>query len=351
MKSIFELAAGDTTTTDVRGSSRTAYALEPTIWVKQIVDAAKKRHIAAQFAYQAMVTPGNKDIIVPFRGDYLSSYEASAGEGVAVNFTKLDNLNGVNVAPVDMNAGIAISNKALRTNALDLIRAAKEELIYHAGDLVDINVITKIGDATAATSTVKGAQTIYGGDARADSELAAGDVFTVDMIADAKTKLQSTTCKYWTPGTPAAEAVSSATKSPWMATPQEPFVLLIAAEQENILLKDSQFVNAAEYGSDEIIMNGEIGKYLNVKVVVTPNTESFAAGATAPDSGAVTGAAGHRCLCFKAGRAVALAWGLKPVLRVFEYPSQLETRLILEMSYASAIIHSDAVVNIDVADA
>ena len=350
MKSIFELAAGDTTTTTVRGSSRTAYALEPTVWVKEIIDTAKKSHLVAQFAYQTMVAPGNENVIVPYRTDYLSSYESSAGEGVAINYTKLDNLNGVNIVPADKNAGIAISNKALRVNALDLVRAAKNELTYHAGDLVDIAVITALGDSTAAASGTKGAQTIYGGDARADSELAAGDIFTVDMIADAKTKLQSTTCKYWVPGTPAAEAVSSASKAPWKGTAQEPFVLLISSEQENVLLKDSQFVNASEYGSDKIIMNGEIGEYLKAKVIVSSNTESFTASGASPDGGGVAGATGHRCLLFKAGVAVALAWGLKPILRVFDYPSQLEKRLVLELSYKAESVHDDSVVFIDVAD-
>ena len=352
MKSIWELTSEDTTTSDVRGSSRTAYALEPTQWVKQIIDAAKRVHYYAQFAYQGVVSPGNKDLIIPYRTAYLASgdWQASVGEATAVNFTKINNLDGVNISPSDVNAGVAISNRALRVNALDLVRAAKEELTYHAGDLVDLNVRNTAGDATAAGSATRGAQTIYGGDARADSELATGDTFTVDMIVDGKIKLQSATCKYWVPGTPAAEAVSSQSKNPWKNEPSSPFVLMIAPEQEGVLLKDSQFTNASEYGSNKVIMNGEIGEYMKIKIVSSNNCESFAAGATAPDGGGVTGAIGHRCLMFKSKKAFGLAWGLKPKLHVFPYPSELESRMVLELAYASATIHDDATVNIDVAD-
>jgi N4-gp56 family major capsid protein len=351
METIQELAAGDTVTTDVRGSSRTAYALEPTQWLKEINDAAQKKHYFKQFVYETTIAKGNKDVIIPKRTYYKGNtgWEASAGEGVAVNFTKLDNLNGVRVEATPKNGGVSVSNFALQINAVDLIKAAKDELTYRVGDEVDIAVANAFATATAATSTVAGAQTIYGGDARAESELSAGDIFDVDMVADAKTKLQTVVCKYWTPLSPASEGVSSAKKNPWTNESGDPFVLFISAQQENVLLKDSQFTNAAEYGSDKVIMNGEIGSYLGIKIVVTENTPAFTAGALGPD-GSTAGANGHRCILAKPKRAVALAWGIKPNITVDDYRSELEKRVILEMAYGTAVIHNDAIVFIDVAD-
>jgi N4-gp56 family major capsid protein len=351
METIQELAAGDTVSTDVRGSSRTAYALEPTVWLKEINDAAQKKHYFKQFVYETTVAKGNKDVIIPKRLYYLrpTDWQATAGQGVAVNYTKLDNLDGVRIEPVPANGGVAIPNYALQINAIDLIKAAKDELTYRVGDEVDIAVATAFKTATPSTSTASGAQTIYGGKARADSELTTGDIFDVDMIADAKTKLQSTTCKYWTPLTPADEAVSSAKKNPWANETGDPFVLFISSQQENVLLKDSQFTNAAEYGNNEVIMNGEIGKYLGIKVVVTENTPSFSAGAEGPDGSTAT-VAGHRCILAKPKKAVALAWGIKPNITVEDFRSELEKRVILEMAYGTGVIHSDAIVFIDVAD-
>lgn len=358
IETIQELAAGDTVTTDVRGTGRTAYALEPTTWLKEINDAAQKKLYFKQFVYETSVAKGNKDVIIPKRTNYLKSlrsgittsdWSIDAAEGTDVVFTKLNNLDGVQITPLPKNAGVAVANYALQINSIDLIKAAKDELIYHVGDRCDQDVAYAFATATAATSSEAGAQTVYGGDARSTSELAAGDIFTTDMVADAKTKLQSTVCKYWAPLSPAAEGISSATKNPWANEPSDPFVLFISSQQENALLKDSQFTNAAEYGNNEIVMNGEIGKYLGIKVVVTENTPAFTASETAFD-GATAAVSGHRCILAKPKKAVALAWGIKPNIMVEDYKSQLEKRVILEMAYGTAVIHSDAIVFIDVAD-
>lgn len=359
METIQELSSGDTVTTDTRGSSRTAYALEPTMWLKEINDAAQKKLYFKQFIYETTVPKGNKDAIIPYANMYLQTnrsglttgtdWSIDASEGTDVVFTKLNNLDGKQITPLPKNAGVSISNYAIQINAIDLIKRAKEELIYHVGDRCDQDVAYAFATATAATNSARGAQTVYGGDARAESELAAGDIFTTDLIADAKTKLQSSTCKFWVPTSPAAEAVSSVKKNPWANEPSDPFVLFISSQQENALLKDSQFTNAAEYGNNEIVMNGEIGKYLGIKVVVTENTPAFAASETGFD-GSTAAVAGHRCILAKPKKAVAIAWGIKPQIYVEDYKSQLEKRVILEMAYAAGVVHSDAIVFIDVAD-
>jgi N4-gp56 family major capsid protein len=359
LRSTRELADGDTITTDVRGSSRTAYALEPTNWLKDINDAAQKVHYFKQFAYTTKVPKGNADVIVPYRSSYLNTVRTGLttgdwantfSEGGDITFTKLNNLDGVQIIPTDKSQGISVSNWALQTNAIDLIRAAKEELTYHAGDAVDLDIAYAVANATAATSTARGSQTVYGGDAQAESELAAGDTITPGIVADAKTKLASSTCKYWTPSSPAAEAVSSQKKNPWKNVPNDPFVLFIAPEQENSLMKDSQFINASEYGNNEVVMNGEIGKYLGIKVVVTDNVQSFTAGGTALDGGSAPGATGHRCIMCKPKAAYAYADAITPRIIVEDYPRQLSKDIILEMAYGVSVIHNDAIVFIDVAD-
>jgi N4-gp56 family major capsid protein len=349
-KKVFELASDPTTTTETAGSSFTAYALEPVQWLKEIIDVAKKRHFAAQAVYQTVLPDGTKDVVIPYRSNYLQTWNAVVGEATEVNFTKLDNLDGVTLTPAESNGGVRISNRALRLNALDLLSSAKEELIYHAGDLVDLAVMTALkASANQSTSTVRGAQTCYGGDARAESELAAGDTITTDMIADAKTKLQTTIVKYWNPAAPAAEATSTAVKPPWYSEAGDPFVCLIAPEQEGAFLKDSQFTNVAEYGAREVVLNGEIGSYLGIKMLVTPNTPSFTT-SSALDGGANAGVNGHRCILMKGKKAGALAWGQKPKLYAYDNVEKLSKELILEMAYQSKVIHTSAMVFLDVAD-
>jgi len=352
MKDVFELSA--TAVTNVKGGTQLAgYTLQPVKWLKEIIGAAKVSHFHAQFAKQGMVDINQTSMVFPYQKEYKPSgdFEDTVAENTTITWTTLDTVDGVEAAPADQNAGIKISERALRTNALDLVREAREQLTYYAGDKVDLAVRDALVASTnqAATAT-RGAYTVYGGDARADSELAAGDVITPDMVVDAKVNLTSSVLKYWVPGTPAAEAISSVTANTWKATSNEPFVLIIAPEQSRAFLKDSQFMNASEYGGNEILMEGEIGKYVGCKVIETSNTKSFTAAGTAADGGGVAGATGHRCVLFKALKAMGLAWGSKPRLRVFDYTSDLSKRMVMDLAYAAVAIQKDAICNIDVAD-
>lgn len=364
IRTIKELASGDTGSTDARGSSiGTKYALEPIQWLKEINDAAQKQLMFAQSIQQVIVDGNTKDVVIPYRTDYLATVEPSLGTGsggtggdwvvsetnagAAITFTKLNNFDGVTITPIDRSAGIAIPNMVLRQNAIPLMDQAKRELTYHAGDEVDIQTAKILKAATASTSSARGAQTVYGGDATTDASLDSADTFDPDLIANAKTKLQSRKTKYWSGGT---EANSSQDKPPWRNTPDDPFMLFISSEQENSLLKSSQFVNAAEYGGNEVVLNGEIGKFLGVKIIVTENTPKVASGGTAPDGGSAPSVDIARCMMIKPKAAAAIAWSIRPRLHVFDYQRELEKNFILEQAYEVATIHNDAVVHIDVTD-
>ncbi|RLG11857.1 N4-gp56 family major capsid protein [Candidatus Pacearchaeota archaeon] len=351
---------GVTTASDVQGTSFTAYGLQPVQFLKEVVDAAKKQLYFANFVRVIHAPQGTKDVVIPKRSAYLGrsgvSFDTSEPDTSDITVTDLTSLDSVTATPSPVFAGVAISNYALRTNALNLVQAAKEELSYAIGDRVDRAIAVALGDATAATSSAAGAQLLYGGDATSDTSLSDGDVITTDLVAKAKRYLQTTVCKYWSSGT---EGTSSATKNPWQNTADDPFVLFIGPAQEEVFLKDSQFVNAAEYGSDIVIQNGEIGSYLGIRIVVTNNVESVAAGTTfsssapAPD-GTTSGTAATdftRCILCKPKAACALVWGRDPQIKVFDYPQRDQTWITLVADYAVKVIHDDAIVWLDVADA
>lgn len=360
IRTVRELAAGDTGATDARGSSiGTKYALEPIQWLKDINDAAQKQLLFTQVIHQHNSPIGVKDTVIPYRTDYLSTVRSglagSAGDwsvsvtndGAAITFTKMDNLDGVSITPTDKSAGVAIPNDVLRTNAVNMIEQAKRELTYHAGDEVDQETAYILSTATASTTSARGSQIVYGGNATADSGLGSDDTFDPDLIANAKTKLQSKKCKFWSGG---VEANSSQDKPPWRNEQGDAFNLFISSEQENALLKAGQFVNAAEYGGNEIVQNGEIGKYLGVKVIVSENVIKVDSGDAAPDGGSVTTTDIARCELVKGKAAASIVWNLKPRLHVFDYERELEKDLIIEQAYAVSAIHNDAVVHIDVTD-
>jgi len=325
----------------------TSYQLQGVLFLKNIKDAAKKRLYFTQACYVTSAPKGTKDVIIPKRSAYLGSGNVTAvvaetDEDIAA--TTMDNLTGVTITPVMSLARIAITNYALRISTLELVRAAQEELVYSIGDRVDQAVATAFGGATDSTTSARGTQRIFGGDATTDDSLAVGDILTTDIIAKARRYLISTKCMYWSGGT---EAASSQSKNPWT----EGHMLFIAPEQEESLLKDSQFVNAAEFGGREAVLNGQIAKYLGITVIVAPNVESAIGGATAPD--ATTMAAGvdmHRCILTSKGNGAALVWGLQPQLNIVPRPERSQQQIILESAYAVGIIHDDAIVHIDVTD-
>jgi len=359
-ETIQELATGRTKQSDVEGSATSSTALEPAVWLKVIIDAAKTRLFFTNFVYTTNLQKGQKDVVIPYRSLYLGStgitYATSTpNDATAITSTKLDNLDGVTITPAMQASRITIGNYALNTNAIDLIRAAQEELTYSIGDKVDAYVATQIGDASSSTSSATGAQTLYGGDATSDATLATGDIITTDLVAEGRKLLMSKNKQYRaSTGTGGGYGAVSGTVTgnPWISSPDDPFVLFIGPSQEEAFLKDSQFVNAAEYGNNEIVMNGEIGRYLGIKIVVTNNVEQVASGSEGPDAEtANAGATMTRCIMMKGKKACALAWGQKPSLKFYDNIPEVSQDVVLETAYAASVVHADAIVFIDVSDA
>jgi len=373
-QSIQELAA--TETLDVRGSSLgTIYGNQPVKFLQEVMDAAKKQFFFANFVSTYTLEPGTRSLEIPRRTLY-EGYSgmtwnyagtdsgASSGGGVGpyantiadISWTTLDNSANVLATPLPVQIGYAIRRYDIRSNALNLSQWAKDELSYAIGDRIDVELGLAFGTndkLTLAQSGVRGKIGLYGGDADGGDTLSAGDTLTTDLVATAAKYLKSKQNWYRADGSGANGTLtydSTIEKNPWMNTPDDPYVLFIGPAQEEALRKDSQFVNAAEYGSDTVVQNGEIGQYLGIRIVVTNNVETTAAAGTAPDN--TTAAVGTtRCILAKMKKAMALVWGQSPSIEVFEYQSQDQIRIGLYCAYAIVAVHSDAVVSIDVADA
>ena len=128
--------------------------------------------------------------------------------------------------------------------------------------------------------------------------------------------------------------------------------MYIGPAQQEAFLTDSQFTNAAEYGGRGPILNGEIPGYLGIRIVVTNNVEQVASGgADLCEEGSTAGTTMTRCILLKARKACAFAWGLKPKLSFFNHIIEISQEIVLECAYDIEILHADAIVFIDVADA
>jgi N4-gp56 family major capsid protein len=371
MQTIKELAQGRTQFGDIQGAAHTMHTLEPAIWLQVILDAAKQRFYFLNFCYITELQKGQKEVVIPYRTIYkggtpyvagpptsgITYATAAPADGTAITATVLDNFEGITITPAMQASRITISNYAIQVNAIDLIRAAQEELVYSIGDKVDQYIAVTIGNALGSSATVHAATTLFGGSATRGSLLAAGDVMTTDLVADARKALMSRYKEYRTANTGAAGGGTGAVAgtilgNPWVSSPDGPFVLFIGPAQELAFLKDSQFVNAAEYGSNKVIMNGEIGEYIGVKIISTNNVEQVAVGSAVPDATGGNALVNMtRCVMIKAQKAAAFCWGKQPSLRFWDNVPQVSQDVVMESAYAASVVYDDAIVFIDVADA
>ena len=368
----YNLATTVTVATTTRGAtSGTVYGLQPMGFLKKSIDAARENMRFMEVVRQEVMPPGFKDWAIPKRKTYLadSSWETSASEYAAhtagaatgeILWTNINTMDSVIVTPTRYNYGVALTNDAIRKHLLNLINYANEELSYKYENSIDSAIRDAIfgtcttGTATEPTTmsdTVNGAQTIFGGDSTdASDNLDAGDILTPEMIKKAKRLLMSTKGYYWSSNT---HTKSSTAKNAWSPTDAEPFVLFVAPEQMENLMNDSQFTNAAEFGSQEPILTGQVAKYCGVRIIETTKVPAF----TDNDNIDVQGSNltmdldGHICAMVKAQRCGAMVWGQKAEFKTFDWPIGDQKRMTLSMSYGVGAIHPDAICRLVVADA
>lgn len=343
--------ANETQASTVQGTAiSSTYTNQPVLFAEEVMDAAKKRFFFTNFINIVYLPEGHHDYIVKKRTKYLGrsgvTFDTDEATTSDISNTSLSTLDGVQLTPSVVTARFTVTNYAIRTNAFNVVAEAKAELSEAIGDRVDYAVAQAIGDATDSGDTTQGALTLYGGDATGTDSLSSGDILTTDLIAEAARYLKDSDMWYWNSGT-FTKATSK--KNPWSNTPDDPFVLFIGPAQEMALRQDSQFTNASEYGSGEIVQNGEIGKYLGIRVVVTDNVERTSSGSTAPD-GNTAAVDTTRCILAKPKKAVTLCWGQEPVIDMAPIQWRKQTSIVLECAYDIEVVHDDAIVFIDVAD-
>ena len=306
-----ELAAGSTITT-VAGFNSIATGVVGKVWLNELLAAAKQKMFFEQFAYSSTAPKGNKDVAVPLYTTNLD-FEITSTEATKRTKTQINNLTTVVFTPTTQKLGVEISKDVVRTSQVDTVKFAREQLVYDSALIIDVAFDTILKTSTVNTQ-------LWGGDRAVEGSLVAGDTLDTDLIAKASRVLKS---------------------NGWYPEPAKPFVLFLPAVAEEALIKDSQFVNAAEYGSNEVVMNGEIGRYLGIKVI---STEQCSAGT-------FNSLAGHYCYLVKAKVSYGIIYGEKPTLD-FEYLKDEATyNVYLDMAYQCKLLQETAIQVMKVLDA
>ncbi len=368
----------ETEPNDMRGSSVTSYGLQPVTYLKEIVDGAKNEMMIHPWVREETLPRGIHQLSLPKRKQYKGYYGSTwneagsdiggSGEGTGpyantildLSFDTADNYDNVTAIPLPVILTKALQKYALDTNAINYLEEVKNDLIHDIADRIEFLLAAAFGDATDSTSTVAGAQTLYGGDATSSATLATGDIITTDLIVKCARKLSDLQFGYLASGSGAYGsetliAISSYRKNPWQNTQDDPFVMWIGPAQEEALRKDSQFVNAAEFGRDVIIREGReapgfFAKYIGVYIITTNHMERTATGSPAPDT-QTAAVACTQCIMAKPKKALAIVYGKKPEFNAWDWNERHEKRMQVVMYFATVIIHPDAVLKILVSDA
>ncbi len=324
MRSLRQLA-GEAGVTDASSANVTNF--QQTFLSPDVIRFAEENRFFMQALkeYDALIGTPDKTLRLPLStGHETITPRPDDTAGAERTYTEMSKLDTVNLTPTWKLGGVAIDKALVQTSRVDLIEEAKFIL---AEDIIEVMET----DITAEIDTSVTTNVVYGGDATTPATLDTGDKITVDLVADAIDKL--------------------GTK--WKAA-----LLFISAAQRAVFHKSSQFTNAAEYGSNEVVLNGEIGKYLGVKVIETDLTQPYANGAQ--DKGinggtGLWGAAGTSCqlIGFTHGgrKPIAHAWKEKPNVD-YEYSKRKATHYLLsDVAYKVKVIHEKACCLIKVTDA
>ena len=366
----------ETEPNDMRGSSVTSYGLQPVNYLKELVDGAKNEMMIHAWVREETLPKGTHQMSIPKRKQYKGYNDSTfntagsdiggSGTGTGpyansiadLSFDTADNYDNVTATPLPVILTKALQIYALDTNAINYLEEVKNDLSHDMADRIEFLLAQDLGDATDSTSTAAGAQTLHGGDANSSVNLATGDIITTDLIVKCVRKLQDLQFGYRASATYGAEtllAISSYHKNAWQNTVDDPFVMWIGPAQEEALRKDSQFVNAAEFGRDVIIREGReapgfFAKYVGVYIIMSNHMERTAAGDPAPDGETATPAC-TQCIMAKPKKALAIVYGKKPEFKAWDYNERHEKRLQIIMYFATVVIHPDAILKILVSDA
>ncbi len=348
------LTLSDVSSTTARGASFTGYSNQKTFYSGQMSDAAKAQLVALSAVEEAKLPKGNFQYLARYRTVYpdTDAVTFTAGENTS---TAVDEFNtnyktGETIEPTQQSVGVALQWNANRNNIYDLMKDKQDELSYSLATKIETYILSDatygLVSATLATSSARGASLLFGGTATTDATIAAGDVMTYDKIVDGKVRIGSIKQYYWSAG---VEGTSSQNKNPWANEPTDPYVLIIGPEQEGSLLKDSQFSNFMQYGGQEPLLNGEIGKISSVKIVVSQYIPRTAAAGTAWD-GSTAAVNLTRCILMKGRAAYTFVWGQSPTFAMDKEIMYTKDTMVLWTTYAGAVVHDDAICFIDVAN-
>lgn len=343
--------ASEITDADSRGTSGTVYGNQPIMWGGELSSGAQKTLVFLSAVYEDKLPEGRGQYAARYIGlpDSADTVTVTQNEGVAADLsnTEYNEPTTVYIEPAPYYINSIIGYSAERKN-IDMIDERQADTMSYAyADKVDQYIASALASATEMSNTVRGAQLIYGAGKTSDSAITSADLLSISLVNEAENRLRKKDAFYWNS---TVLTKSALTKNTWRNSADDPFVLVIGPDQIKAFREQSNFISANQYGSNEVLLNGEIGKTLfGTRIVVSDNIPTTSANAEAWDGTTNTTVDIARCFLMKGSAAYVFVWGQEPTFQKMESPTRLGTVLRVWGMYAGSVLHADAIVKIDVA--
>lgn len=283
MKSMEELASTLNTTSIAD--------LVPRVILDEVEEAARARRFGRALIKinEDLVRTKGRSIVIGRRGTVTAT---DVGEGAALTLEGITYVANT-ILPTKKGAAVHITQEAIEGCELNLIRDSVVEAGIALADKEDADIMKAllsytegtVSDTTAHTWAV-GAPLVYVDETATN--------FTSADYKDGIIKASGgATITYYSSALPAACFVDSlAEGNTWSADGYKsiasgvikirgnkwaPKFLVIHPDVLGGLLKSTMFIDASKYGSNEAILNGEIGKISGLKVLVTTQMPNGAA--------------------------------------------------------------------------
>lgn len=325
MEQIIELTSGDT----VVGTTGFANLLGKK-WAERVIlfGESARRFDQSCIVNTDLVGSRDKTVYIPKSTSHLDiDTSRSGGEGGDRDTTKLDNLSGVDcsIAANNYEAGCVVITKELfDASRVNAITQARYAIAQDLAENVDAAIATELQD-TSVTNVVYGGTSATGVDG-----LAAGDVISTDDVADGMEQIESNNFF--------------------------PKYLYLHPKQVKVFRKDPQFINASEYGTDDVVIKGKITKYMGLEVIETTNVPAYSATDVDVNDGSDQWAVdGHIGVMVGTGLqnqpvGCALVWKNKPEIG-YEYDKMSnEHRIFHDQAFMAQIIQEGSISLLKTAD-
>jgi len=311
MRSIVELVqAGGT------GWNATTNANELAEWAKEVIKraAANTKAEAVLGAAGRVYTIKGNYFRVPIIKKMTEPTTWTYTAGTELESEDFD-LSAVNLPLVRYGFKTEISEDALKDFAFidmpigDMI---KDEMTTWLAEKKDKLILQAFANSTVTSLTVP--YVIAGTDNTVD----AGDVLTPALFNEAVTKIRENNRGV-----------------------EGQLYAFLHPRQIKALRDDEQFTNASEYGSNEVVMTGEIGKYLGVKIIETTSVAQYNGTSSSPVGSFTT--TGYEGVLVDSKYSIAVATNDPLRIEVDYDPSKLIHEINASFTYAVGKIDNNAI--------